>query len=709
MPISKKSASLMAALSFTTFISGSDALAENSKTTLDTIVVTATREEKSKSEVPESIGVTESGEIEFISPAHPAAALNRTAGVHINNLGGEGHMTAIRQPITTGGVYLYLEDGIPTRPTGLFNHNALYEINISQADRVEITKGPGSALYGSDSIGGVINSLTRPSPKEMELEINPEYGSYGWKRVLATGGAPLSENLGLRIDANVTDNDGYRDESEYSRLSTTGRLDGFIGDDTSFKTILSYTHVDQSGVSGLEADDYHTHPKLNFYHNDVGRREVDALRISTELAYEPDNLNLFTVTPFFRDNQMLLMPSWMLTYDPNDRDYQFQSYGLLAKYRRKLPDQNVELITGVDIDYTPSTYEEMRLTVMQDGAIYTDTAETGRKNYDFDADQFSISPYMHAEWQALSKLRLTGGLRYDYFNVDYNDNLDGSVSETGADGSGFFTHRRPDSQELSFDSFSPKAGVIYDLVRNHDLYANYRHSFRVPSVGELFRSGSSTNTTNLDPIKTDSFEIGARGQWLGWLNYDAAVYHMIVKDDIVSYIDTVSGDRKVTNAGETEHQGIEVSLSGELTSEWAFNTAWSVTNQEYKDFTALYGFPTTQINYAGNDVGKAPRTLGNFAIQYRPDYLEDTLFEVEWEHVGEYYTDETNTQDYPGHNLFNLRASYDVSEKVQLYGRVMNVTDKLYSIYTSNQVGDPDLDYRPGLPRTFYVGLRTKF
>ena len=194
----------------------------------------------------------------------------------------------------------------------------------------------------------------------MELEINPEYGSYGWKRVLATGGAPLSENVGVRIDANVTDNDGYRDESEYSRLSTTGRLDGFIGDETSFKTILSYTHVDQSGVSGLEADDYHTHPKLNFYHNDVGRREVDALRVSTELAYEPDNLNLFTVTPFFRDNQMLLMPSWMLTYDPNDRDYQFQSYGVLAKYRRKLPDQNVELITGVDVDYTPSTYEEMR-------------------------------------------------------------------------------------------------------------------------------------------------------------------------------------------------------------------------------------------------------------------------------------------------------------------------------------------------------------
>ncbi|MEZ5813513.1 MAG: TonB-dependent receptor [Alphaproteobacteria bacterium] len=706
--LKSKYAYLLGALSVTTILSGGLALAETPKTTLDTIVVTATREEKSKSEVPEAVEVTQGEEIEFVSPAHPSEVLNRTAGVHINNLGGEGHMTAIRQPITTGGVYLYLEDGIPTRPTGLFNHNALYEINVPQADRIEIIKGPGSALYGSDSIGGIINSITKPSPAEAEFEVNPEYGSYGWKRLLATGGAPISESAGFRIDANITDNDGYRDESEYSRYSTTGRLDGFVGDNTSLKTILSYTHVDQSGVSGLEADDYHNNPKLNFYNNDVGRREVDALRASTEIAYEPDNVNLFTVTPFFRDNRMLLMPSWMLTYDPNDRDYQFQSYGILAKYRRKLPDSNAEIITGVDIDYSPSTYEEKRLSVTQNGNIFVDTDETGRTNYDFDADQFSISPYVHGEWQALSKVRLTGGLRYDYFNVDYTDNLDASVAETQA-GFGGFTHLRPDSQDLSFDSFSPKLGAIYDLAKDHDLYANYRHSFRVPSVGELFRSGSSTNTTELDPIQTDSFEIGARGQWFGWLNYDAAVYHMIVKDDIVSYIDTVSGDRKVTNAGETEHQGIEIALDGDITPEWGFRTAWSFSNQEYKDFTALYGFPTTQINYAGKDVGKAPRTLGNAAIQYRPSYLKDTTFEAEWEHVGEYYTDETNTQDYPGHNLFNLRASHDLTESVQLYGRVMNVTDKLYSTYTSNQVGDPDIEYRPGLPRTFYAGIRAKF
>lgn len=674
--------------------------------TLDTIIVTATREEKSQSEVAESIDVISEDEIKFISPAHPAEVLNRSAGVHINNLGGEGHMTSIRQPISTGGVYLFLEDGVPTRPTGLFNHNALYEINVPGSERIEIIKGPGSALYGSDSIGGIINNITKPSPDKPEFELNPETGSYGWKRLLASGGAPISDDLGFRIDLNLTDNEGYRDESDYSRYAGTARFDGFWGDDTSFKSILSYSQVDQSGVSGLEENDYRNNPKKNLFHNDVGRREVDAFRFSTEISHEPDDKNLYTITPFFRHNEMKLMPSWMLDFDPNDRDYEFQSYGFLAKYRRKLPSLNAEIITGIDVDYTPSTYEERRLSVTRNAdGIFTDTSETGRLNYDFDANQLSISPYVHSEWQAKEKLRLTAGLRYDYFHVDYQDNLDPSVPSRA----GRSTHLRPDSQSLSYDNFSPKLGLIYDIAKNHDVYANYRHSFRVPSIGQLFRPGSTLDTTNLDPVKTDSFEVGVRGSWFDWLNYDVAIYHMNVRDDIVSYIDNVSNDRRITNAGETTHQGIEIGLNGDINDEWGFSVAWSFTNQEYDDFTALFGFPTTQINYGGNDVGKAPVTTGNVALSYKPSYLKDTRFELEWEHLGEYYTDETNTQKYGGHNLFNFRANHDLSENIQIYGRVMNITDELFSTFTNNQVGNPNVQFRPGLQRTFFAGVRAKF
>lgn len=696
------------ALCLSTTVCTSLAHAQNAKTTLDTVVVTATREGQEQRKVAQSISVIDQEQLERIAPAHPAEAMNRIAGVHINNLGGEGHMSAIRQPITTGGVYLYLEDGVPTRPTGLFNHNALYEINVPQAQRIEVIKGPGSALYGSDSIGGIINTITRPSPSQAEFEINPETGSDGWRRLLATTGAPLGANSGFRLDLNLTENTGFRDAADYSRYATTARLDGFLGDHTAYKTILSYTQVDQSGVSGLEAADYFARSTKNFYHGDVGRREVDALRLSTEFVYEPNATGQLRITPFIRDNQMKLMPSWMLSYDPNDRDYQFQSYGLMTQYRHKLPERNAEWIVGLDIDHSPSTYKEIRLTTTQAGGIYTDTTPTGRVNYDFSADQLSLSPYVHGQWQANDRLSFSTGLRYDYFYVDYQDRLAASVAQQQA-GFGGFTHLRPQSQDLSWDHASPKLGLVYTLSAAHSAYANYHHSFRVPSAGELFRAGSSTNTTELQPVKTDSFEIGARGQGFGWINYDLALYHMDINDDIVSYIDTVSNDRKVTNAGKTRHQGIEIAVGGELTAQWSVQAAWSVSRQNYIDYTALYGFPTTQINYAGKTVGKAPKTLGNVTVQFKPVALQGLRIEAEWEHLGHYYTDETNTAQYGGHDLLNLRIHYALSPKFEIYGRVINVTDRLYSTYTSNQVGDPDTEYRPGLPRSYFLGLKAKF
>ena len=74
------------------------------------------------------------------------------------------------------------------------------------------------------------------------------------------------------------------------------RFDGFIGDNTSYKTITSYAQVEQSGVSSLSKEDYRNDPKKNEYINGVGRRDVDALRISTEFSYEPGDESLILET-----------------------------------------------------------------------------------------------------------------------------------------------------------------------------------------------------------------------------------------------------------------------------------------------------------------------------------------------------------------------------------------------------------------------------
>ena len=84
--------------------------------------------------------------------------------------------------------YLYLEDGVPIRSTGFFNHNALYEINVPQAGSIEVNRGPGTALYGSDAIGGIVNVLTRTPPAKAEFNLSGDVGPWGWGRVLLGGG-----------------------------------------------------------------------------------------------------------------------------------------------------------------------------------------------------------------------------------------------------------------------------------------------------------------------------------------------------------------------------------------------------------------------------------------------------------------------------------------------------------------------------------------
>ena len=678
-------------------------------TTVDTMVVTATREGKARSELAESVSVQDKEEIEAVSPSHPAELLNRVAGVHVNNLGGEGHMTSIRQPISTSGMYLFLEDGVPTRPTGFFNHNGLYEVNIPQAERVEVTKGPGSSLYGSDAIGGVINSVSQPSPDYTSGRVNLEGGEQGWQRALISAGTAINDDHGVSFNLNLTDSDGYRDESAYQRYSTSARMDGDLSAATRYKVIAAYTDVDQSGVSDLEEYDYKHNPTKNKFHGDIGFRDVSAFRLTSELATELSDEALISFTPFYRRNETKMMPSWMVTYDPNINQTRFQSFGLLSKYRYNL-DQG-ELITGVDLDHTVSDYQEKQIKVTKQGDIYTDYQETGRTHYDYDADQTSISPYVHGEWLPVDDWRLIAGLRYDYFKLDYQDNLNAGVSES----IGRNTWLRPDSQGLDFNHLSPKLGAVYSFSQAHQTYANYRNAFRIPSVGQLFRSGSTVNTTDLKPVESDSFEIGFRGDLSDSFGYDVTLYHMIVKNQVVSYVD--GRDRKTTNAGKTQHQGIELSLAGDFTDEWGMNAGFTYNQQEYKAYQYIYScFPPACVppvvetrNYAGFDVGKAPNTMGNLAFDYAPLALVGLALELEWEHLGEYYTDETNTNTYKGHDLFNLRASYELTDTVFLRGRVMNLADTRYSTYTSNQVGNPNIAYRPGAPRSFYLGVDAQF
>ncbi|MET1255437.1 TonB-dependent receptor [Aliikangiella maris] len=706
----RQTSTLDAATSSKLLVESSSLINDNEKFNHDdpVLVITSTKEEKLKSELPEAIHVIDKLEIEEVSPTHPAEILNRIPGVHINNLGGEGHMSSIRQPLTTAGVYLFLEDGIPTRPTGFFNHNGLYEINLPQSSRIEVIKGTGSALYGSDSIGGIINAITTPAPDNLQASVHLENGSNEWQRGLLSIGNAIADNLQFRADINLTDNEGFRDESAYQRQSTTLRFDTNLINKWQFKTIFAYSKIEQSGVSTLEQTDYKNHPEKNLYHGDIGFRDVEAIRLSSEINYHQNDKTLWTVTPYFRDNQMTMMPSWMISYDPNIRQYDFQSYGGMLKARHFF-SSDFTLIAGIDAETTPSTYQESAITLLHQTEMLTDYQFTEEQFYHFKATQDLISAYLHTEWKISPDWLINIGARYDYFSVDYNDRLDHQAINSA--------HIRPESQKLDFNQLSPKFGLVYWIDEDQQLYFNHRYAFVAPSVGSLFRPGSSLASTELQPVIAKNIELGYRSHLAEEWQLELAIYQLNKKDDIINFIDGT--DRKVTNAGETSHKGIELGLQGSLSDSFLFSIGWTRTWQKYEEYNYIYQCYSPQCgrqipgppikenrNFSGYYIGKAPETLANINLQYYPSFWQGFRFSLEMEQVGKYFTDETNTQKYPGHEIYHFRSSFEVNENLKVLFRIMNFTDKSYSTYTSNQVGDSDIAYRPGNPRSFYLGLK---
>ena len=128
---------------------------------LDEIVVTAVKHEQSIREVASSISTITAGDLQTISHVHITEALRRVAGVWISRGNGQEHLTAIRSPVLTGaggcGAYLMMQDGISLRAPGFCNVNELFESSSELAERIEVLKGPGAAIYGSNALDGAIN------------------------------------------------------------------------------------------------------------------------------------------------------------------------------------------------------------------------------------------------------------------------------------------------------------------------------------------------------------------------------------------------------------------------------------------------------------------------------------------------------------------------------------------------------------------------
>jgi outer membrane receptor protein involved in Fe transport len=637
------------------------------------IVVTATKRPSPLQTLAGNTAGQSREELEALAFDHPSEALNQLPGVNIHHNNGQEHLTAIRSPVLTGGAgagsFLYMEDGIALRSPGFSNVNGLFGAHAELADRLEVVRGPGSALYGSNAVHGLVNVLTRNPLEQEKNTLDYFIGSHSQMAGKLSLAQKLDADAALGVNLSVKHDDGYRDATGYDQQKLTLRYDRKLagGSVTAALSVYNLNQETAGFIQGFEAYKDSAIAKTN--PNPEAYRDASALRGYVSWTREGDKGTL-TLTPYFRATDM----TFLMHFLPGQATEQNDHKSLGLQIRHDIEKSRNTLSYGLDLEHTKGN-----LTEIQDGPTVFSFV-TGL-HYDYDVTALQVSPYIHNEWHLSEKTKIVAGLRLDYTRYEYENNAD--VITVGR-------FQRIADRSDDFTTLTPKLGLNHQIAEEAALFVSYARGQRAPQTTDLYRLQINQEVADVEPELLDSIEVGLRDA-IGPIRWEVTAYAMQKENFFFRDSDGFN-----VSDGKTDHVGIEVSASIPLSDQ--FDLAGTAT---YAKHTYAFDHPEDDI-VDGNDVDTAPNWLANARLGWTP--MEELRLELEWTYMGEYFTNGGNTATYDGHNIFNLRASYDVSEDLTLYARIENLADTAYAERADFAFGSHR--YFPGEERSLFVGIR---
>ena len=677
---------------------------------LQPVIVSASREKQARQDAPIAISKITSTQIQDTKATALYQLLNKVAGVYMVDLGNEQHTMAIRQPITLSALYLYMEDGLPIRPTGIFNHNSLYEINMSSVRDIEVIKGPASSLYGSNSVGGAVNFITQNPPSGYAGNVSLQGDQYHYRRVDANAGFTAGK-FGLYAGGYVAhQKNGWQDYSDFDKYSFNLKSTYDFDAATRLTAAASYNYLNTQTPGTL--DSAHFYDKSYGSNQRFTYRKVEAFRSSLKLNHVWNERNASFITAFFRDNSTAQLPSYYIADVRNGagqyvssngqvNDQKFRSYGFLAQHRADFDFLHSRLILGAYLDDSPSSYYAQYLSITKDVErnYYTDFVNTGRYLDDYQIKLFNTAAYAQYELKPVEALRIVAGLRYDRVHYNFENGLPPSNTK----------YKQQETND--FNILAPKLGLTYNFGNNQGFYANYSAGFQPPETSNLYSS------RQLVPLKQATFNNYEVGGWLSALDkkmyFEMSLYDLEGRNEIISQL-LPDNTTQNQNAGATRHRGIEYSINFLPVKEVSFRFSGTNAQHTYLDYSEVAANAAGNkysINYDGNRMINAPAWIANSEISYKPMYFQGFRVAGEWQHINSYFTNPANTKTYGGYNIYNLRLGYDFKKNLLqgagIWLNVLNLANKLYATtVTGNSYGDT---YNTGSPRIYNLGISYNF
>ncbi|SEO73390.1 TonB-dependent siderophore receptor [Aquisalimonas asiatica] len=651
-------------------------------------------------DVPQSVGVVTRETIEDTGSNRVYDALNFIPGTsEQNDFGGIWDSVAIRGfegDENRGPVFL--RDGVRA------NRGFSSRQDSASVERLEVLKGPASALFGRGDPGGAVNIITKRPEFEPRREVTASVNSEMARRGSLDVTGPFTDNVAYRLNAVVERGDTFRDRVDEERYVLAPALTWRISPKTQLDYDGEFSRQDRPFDRGIPAIDgsFGTVPVSNFYGEpDDGTTTTDnvanRLRLNHDLnadwstqftlSHQYSSLDGFSTEQFSPEGDQL----------PRQRRFRdFESNDLVgvAELRGWLTTGAIQhqILAGVEASRFEQDYLMQRSNV-DDDPNYIDihNPQYGQTPPEFDPGQRddrettenTQALYLQNQMHLTPEFRLLLGGRLDHFEqrVRFDESHLGGSDNT----------RLSQTQT----AFSPRAGVTWDVHDTTTVFASAARSFDPNSRVTEDPDGASET---LDPQTSTAFEVGTKSLFLdGRLGLDLSVFR-IRKENVPS---TAPEESEVTHvsAGEVESRGFEVDVNMTITEQWRASISYA-----YTDARDLADGEDIQSDVRVRNV---PRHKGSLLTRYDWTFADDQSLSLVGGlvYVGA-RPGARNDEDFelPSYTTTRLRGTYRPMPNLDLTLNVENLFDEEY--YRSSFF---DAWVTPGAPRTVTVQASYRF
>ncbi|QDL96691.1 TonB-dependent receptor [Rhodopseudomonas palustris] len=575
------------------------------------------------------------------------------------------------------GVQLYM-DGIPINTAD--GYGDFQEIDPTAYNYVAVYKGANALQYGANSLGGAINFVTKTGRDPFPNGVSVDAGAFGYRRLQANAGGVNGAWDGY-VTASTQAAEGFRNHSDGEAHRLSANIGYQITPDIETRFYLNANHVRQR-IPGSVTRDVALNAPQTAAANNVAldqQRNIDTVRLANKTTIRFDN----TVVDFgaFGVDRHLMHPifQWL--------DYRYQDYGGFAKVTddRIIGGYRNRLVAGINLLNGRLDNKQYVNIAGQKGALASSSLDKSTNTAFYVEDSFYVLP----------NVALVAGTQFLHATRDRRDRFLSDGDQSGS---------------TTFNLWSPKGGLLWQIDPNWQAFANVSRSAEVPSFGES-ASGPGIPFipfTSIRPQRATTYEIGTRGRRPD-LTWDLSLYRAEIKDELLCLY-SAFGNCNVTNADRTMHQGVEAGL-GVTLFKHLFERAGAPDRLWLNMAYTLNDFRFDgDARFGNNLLPGAPRHYLRAELLYKNPNGFYMGPNVEWVPQA-YYVDSANTLQTEPYALLGLKAGIDNGGPYSIYIEGRNLLNKSYiasaSIIDKANANSPL--FEPGTGRAVYAGFKARW